>query len=496
MASAEPSRKAGYGRHVSEPPAALGGGGRPRLGPRLEGALRAAVGEGHLLTDPDLTASYERDWTGRYGGPAAAVVRPGTTDEVAAVLRVLSAESVAVVPQGGNTGLVGGGVPRAGEVVLSLRRLRGDVHVDPEDRLLEAGAGTTLAEAQQAAREVGLEVGLDLAARDAATLGGMVATNAGGVRVVRHGPLRRRLAGLEAVLADGTVVDRRGGLLKDNVGYDLPGLFAGSEGTLAVVTRVLLRLEPLPASRVAAFVALRAPEALGTPGAGRATATALQVGREILRLGGIEVLEVVYPPGVRLVCEHAGLPAPPDPGADAWLLVEATGDDEVTTARLGALLDAHPLVSATAVALDAPGRAALFAYRERHTEAIARLGVAHKLDVAVPLSRLARLAAEVVDAVAARWPDAATVLFGHLGDGNLHVNVVGPPPDDDEVDALVLGIVLAHGGSVSAEHGVGVARLPFVSRARHPGDLAAMRAVKRALDPRGVLNPGVLIPAG
>ena len=222
----------------------------------LVAQLAEIVGPSHCLTDPDLRASYETDWTRRWSGTALAVVRPASTEEVAGVLRACTDAGVGVVPQGGNTGLVGGSVPRGGEVVISLRRLDGIEDVDPDGGEMTVGAGATLVAAQSAARAAGWEVGVDFGARDAATIGGMVATNAGGVNVLRHGSMRRQTGGFEAVLADGTVLRRLPGMPKDNTGYDLAGLLAGSEGTLAVVTRVRLRLVPRLAQRAVGVIGL------------------------------------------------------------------------------------------------------------------------------------------------------------------------------------------------------------------------------------------------
>ena len=222
----------------------------------LVAQLAEIVGPSHCLTDPDLRASYETDWTRRWSGTALAVVRPARPTEVAAVLRACADAGVGVVPQGGNTGLVGGSVPRGGEVVLSLRRLDAIEEVDADAGEMTVGAGVTLAAAQSAARAAGWEVGVDFGARDTATIGGMVATNAGGVNVLRHGPMRRQTGGFEAVLADGTVLRRLPGMPKDNTGYDLAGLLAGSEGTLAVMTRVRLRLVPRLARRAVGVIGL------------------------------------------------------------------------------------------------------------------------------------------------------------------------------------------------------------------------------------------------
>jgi len=466
----------------------------------LLAAIRDAVGAEHCLTDPDLTAPYEIDWTGRFGGRALLVARPADASQVAKVLTACNRHRVPLVPQGGNTGLVGGSVPRHGEVVLSLARLNRVLRCDPDEAIIVAEAGTSLASAQTAAGKVDAELGIDLAARDSATLGGMVATNAGGIHVVRYGPMRSRLAGIEVVLADGTVATRLSGLMKDNVGYDLAQIFAGSEGTLGVVTKVVLRLVPAPIHRVVALVGLRGGDPPSPQGVREVSEVAVALATRLRRrVDGIDALELIYADGMGLVREVFGLAAPPDPGAQAWLLVEASGGQDPSGALAAAIEDA-PGVSAIAVSDEPAGRARLWAYRERHTEAIATLGVPHKLDVTLPMSALAEFAGEVKGIVEAALgsaqPDARVVLFGHVGDGNLHVNMIGPAPEDHRADDALFRSVLRHGGSISAEHGVGVAKLDFVTESRSAGDLAVMRRMKAALDPYGILNPGVLLPPG
>jgi FAD/FMN-containing dehydrogenase len=391
-------------------------------------------------------------------------------------------------------------VPRHGEAVLSLSRLSRVLSCDPEEGLIVAEAGTTLAAAQAAAAGVHTELGIDIAARDLATLGGMVATNAGGVHVVRHGPMRARLGGVEVVLADGTVASRLSGLVKDNVGYDLAQIMAGSEGTLGVVTKVVLHLVPVPPFRVAALIALRGIEhSAGDPVAGIRSVSEVAVGlatRLRRRVDAIDALELVYADGMALVREATGLPAPPDPGADAWLLVEASGGQDPSGMLAEAIEDA-PGVTEVAVGDETGSRARLWAYRERHTEAIATLGVPHKLDLTLPMNALAEFAGAVRSEVSAALGgriDTRVIMFGHVGDGNLHVNVIGPGPEDYRADDAVFRMVIQRGGSISSEHGVGVAKLDFVAAARSAGDITVMRRVKDALDPGGILNPGVLLP--
>ena len=444
-------------------------------------ALAAVVGPDHVLTDPDLRAGYEVDWTGRFRGTTPAVVRPGSTAEVAGVLAACREARAAVVPQGGNTGLVGGGVPLGGEVVLSLRRLDDVGAVDEASGQVTVGAGATLGAVQRAVRVAGFDVGVDFAARDSATLGGMVATNAGGVRLLRYGPMRAQVAGVEAVLAGGQVVSRLGGLLKDNTGYVLAGLLTGSEGTLAVVTAVRLRLVTRLDERVVALLALDsvgdAVEALG------------RIRREAPSL---EAAELMLDAGVRLVCDHAGLPPPFRHHHAVYLLLEAAGRADPTD-ELAAAVDRVPApVRAVAVATDAARREELWRYREAHTEAINASGVPHKLDVTLPADRLGPFVSQVHDVVGELDAGATVHVFGHLGDGNLHVNVLGV--EGEAVDEAVLTLVASMGGSISAEHGIGTAKRRWLHLSRSSAEIDAFRAIKSALDPDGVLNPNALLP--
>jgi FAD/FMN-containing dehydrogenase len=446
-------------------------------------ALRGVVGDAHVLVDPELRAGYETDWTGRFSGSACCVVRPAATGEVVGVLGACERAGVGVVAQGGNTGLVGGGVPRAGEVLLSTRRLDRVGTVDRANGEVVVGAGTPLVAVRDVARAAGWDVGVDLASRDAATIGGMVATNAGGEHVARYGPMRHQVVGVEAVLADGRVVGRVPALRKDNTGYAWGAVLAGSEGTLAVITAVHLALVPLLQDRCVALVALD----------GVAAAVAL-AGAVRAELESVLAVEVMLADGLRRVCAHTGLAPPFGREWPVVLLVElgSTHDVEGDAVRLGALLDASDAVRDSAVATDEPGRRKLWEYRDRHAEAINAAGVPHKLDVTLPHDRLAEFAAVVGSEVGALAPRAEVVLFGHLGDGNLHVNVLGLAPDDARVDHAVLGLVASMGGSISAEHGIGVAKRADLLLSRSAGDVAAMWDVKRALDPSGLLNPGVL----
>jgi len=455
----------------------------------LAGALGAIVGTTHVLSDPGVVESFTTDWTRRFHGPARLVVRPADTAEVASVIRACSLGGVGVVVQGGNTGLVGGSVPAARPgpdgppVLVSMSRLD---HIGPVDAVasqVTVGAGVTLAALQKAARAAGLEFPVDLAARDSATIGGMIATNAGGVHVIRYGGTRAQVVGVEAVLADSTVVSRLGGLVKDNTGYDLSQLLVGSEGTLGVVTAARVRLVPHLAERAVLLIGLAS------------TAAAAELVAHLrTRLSGLSAAEIFYRQGMDLVCRHSGLTPPwPEP-SEVYLLIECSGRTSPLEEMMEVLSDLDVDDSATAVATDPTGIERLWSYRERHTESVSAIGIPHKLDVTLPLGSLGQFEPAVRRRVEEVAPGSTAILWGHVGDGNIHVNVVGPRPEDERVDLAVLELVAGLGGSISAEHGIGRAKTAWLGLSRSEAEVAAMRAIKTALDPQGILNPGVLLP--
>jgi len=445
-------------------------------------SLAAVVGSRHVLTDPELIAGNCVDWTGRFAGSSPAVVRPANTAEVAGVLAACNSHGVAVVPQGGNTGLVGGGVPLHGEIVLSLSRLDHLGAVDTVQPSVTAGAGVTIGVLQRHAGTVGLAYGVDLAARDSATVGGTIATNAGGLRVIRWGATRAQLLGIEAVMADGSVVSHLGGLIKDNTGYDLAGLLCGSEGTLAVVTAARLRLVPRHDNRTTALV--------GFADTAAAVAAAMTWANTI---AGVEACELMVAAGLELVCDSPGVAPPFASRWEALVLVEAAADVDPTDSMATAIADTAG-VGDIAVGRTEAERSRLWHYREGHTEAINRLGTPHKLDVTLPHDALAQFIATVPGVVASVAPGAQTWLFGHAADGNVHVNVTGVDPGSDTVDDAVLRLVAASGGSISAEHGIGTAKKQWLALNRSPQELDVFAAIKTALDPVGILNPNVLLP--
>lgn len=433
----------------------------------------AVAGERHVLTG-DAAAGHVVDWTGGFRGATPAVLRPGDTAEVAALLALCSEHGVAVVPQGGNTGLVGGGVPTHGEVVLSLTRLNRLGPVDEAAAQVTAGAGVTLQQVAGASPD--LDLGVRIASRASATVGGAVATNAGGVRVLRHGPMRAQVRGLEAALSDGTVVSHLSGLVKDNTGYDYPSLLAGSEGTLAVVTAARLRLVPRAADPVTAVV--------GVGGVAEAHDLAQRAARET---AGLASAEFFTRDGLDVLVAHAGVAPPLREAAPVLLLLEAAGPEAAED--LAAVAGGRPAAVATSTA----GRRRLWACRERHPEAAAFLGgPVLKLDVSAPAAQWVRLAAGVSEVVAAADPGARVIVYGHVADGNVHVNVVPAAPADGRHQEAVFTFTASLGGSISAEHGIGALKGPWLRLSRSAAELALFARIRAAFDPAGILNPHIL----
>ena len=448
--------------------------------------FESIVGASHALHEDELVASYSTDWTGRFKGSTPLVLRPGTTEEVAQILRVASDANVALVPQGGNTGLVGGSVPLRGEVVLSLLRLNVCEPVDVLAQQVTLGAGATLAQAQNHVSPFNLAIGVDLAARDSCTIGGMIATNAGGINVVRYGPMRDQLLGVEAVTADGSSISHLEGLEKDNTGYHLPGLLAGSEGSLAVITKARLRLHPQLDERCSAMLAFKS--------VGDAVSATAQLRRSVPDLHAVEV---IFREAMDLVSDYISTSIPVRSDGSAWLIVEAASNSDPTDELAQAIDDLGDLVLDVAVGHDSTSRAGLWQFREKITEAIATRGTPHKLDVTLPASELAEFVSRIPEIISEVDRRATAVMFGHLGDGNVHVNVLGDDglEPDNEVESAVLGYVAQLGGSISAEHGIGTAKKEFLHLNRSGEEIAIFRAIKSSFDPKGILSPNTLIPA-
>ncbi len=448
----------------------------------LATALGEIVGAPHVLTDRDVTASYTTDWTRRFQGEALLVVRPADAEEVAAVVARCADAEVPIVPQGGNTGLVGGSVPRATPmVVLSTRRIDRLDPVDQAAMQVSAGAGVTLAQGRRHAREAGLDAPVDFASRDSATVGGAVATNAGGSRVVRFGTMRAQVAGVSAVLADGSVIGSLTGLPKETAGLHWPSLLCGSEGTLGVITAVRLRLVPWYRHTATAMVATR--------GLDEAVTVLSHLRTDVTHL---DAVELILPEAMGLVADHLGASPPLGPADEvgAYVVVECADHADPTDELTDALAGREEVLDA-AVTTEGPARDRLVAFRDRIAEAIAASGVPLKLDVAVPvgaLTELVRDARRAIDRHGGRL-----IPFGHLAEGNVHLNVLDPG-DPEAITADVLESAAGLGGTISAEHGVGIAKTRWLHLIRSPAELAAASAIKRALDPAGILNPGVLHP--
>ena len=480
----------------------------PMLEPVLEQALaelQAVVGAAHVLRGPGLEA-YERDWRKRYHGRALAVVRPACTEEVAAVVKACARHGLSLVPQGGHTGLVGGGTPDGSgrQVVLSLQRMNRVRDIDADNLTLTVEAGCVLQTVQQRAAEQGLLFALSLAAEGSCTIGGNLATNAGGTQVLRYGNAREQCLGLEVVTAEGEVLNGLKGLRKDNTGYDLRDLYIGSEGTLGIITAATLKLHPQPAATLTALATCATPEQ---------ALTLLNLCRR--RLGaGLTGFEVMNALSRELVARH--FPAIPQPlwsapdrsPCPAWSVLLELSDEsgpEQAAQRLESTLEqalASDCIDDAVVAKNLSESRALWHLRESIPLAQSEEGLNIKHDIALPVSRIPAFISSTDAELQRLHPGCRLVNFGHLGDGNLHYNVQAPAglPAADflaqheaAVNACVYDAVGAHGGSISAEHGIGVLKRDELAHRQDPTALSLMRRLKSALDPQGVLNPGRVV---
>ena len=461
-------------------------------------ALRNEVGGAHVLTDGDLSA-FELDWRKRYRGKALAVVRPGSTAEVAAVVRTCALHGAPLVPQGGNTGLVGASVPDASgtQVLLSLTRLNRVREIDAANLTMTVEAGCVLQALQEAADAQGLLFPLSLAAEGSCTIGGNLATNAGGTQVLRYGNARDLCLGLEVVTAGGDVWDGLTGLRKDNTGYDLRDLYVGSEGTLGVITAATLKLYPKPDAVMTAFAACDSLDAA-------VQLLQLAHARAGASLTGFEVMGEF---ALSLVREHfPQLPKPLPPCPWTVLLEQSDSEGESHARQVfeGLLETAleQGVISDAAVAETIEHSHAMWHLRESIPLAQAEEGPNIKHDIALPVSRVAEFVATTDAQLLAAFPGVRLVDFGHLGDGNLHYNVQAPQgvsaadfvrDHEAAVNTIVYDAVAARGGSISAEHGIGTLKRDELVRRKSPVALELMRAIKRSLDPQGLLNPGRLL---
>jgi len=461
--------------------------------------LTTVVGVPHVFVDSPSMEPYLTDWRGRYTGSALAVVKPADTQQVAAVVRACFDAGVAMVPQGGNTGLCGGATPlnEGRSVVVSLSRMNRIRKVDAANNALIAEAGCTLAAVQDAAAAENRLFPLSLASEGSCLIGGNLSTNAGGVQVLRYGNMRELVLGLEVVLPDGRVWDGLRALRKDNTGYDLKQLFIGAEGTLGIVTAAVLKLFPRPRARATAWIAVPGPDA----------AVAL-LGLLRDRCGDrVSAFEIVGRSALELVLRHISGARSPLAGDHAWMiLLELTDTLDLNTldgaleGAIGAALESG-LVLDAAIATSVAQAESLWALRENISEAQKIEGISIKHDISVPVSRIPEFLARARVALTTAWPDVRIVAFGHIGDGNLHYNLSKPDVLGNadfvvrtaEVNRIVHDLVIELGGSISAEHGVG--QLKRVENMRYKSDVEMdlMRVVKGAFDPRGLMNPGKII---
>ncbi|UUZ77093.1 FAD-binding oxidoreductase [Polaromonas sp. P1(28)-13] len=452
-----------------------------------------ALGKAQVLTGTDIPEKYKSDWFKTSVHTPVAVVRPGTPEEVAAVMRICSKHQQSVTPQGGLTGLVGGAAPREQDLVLSLERLSGIEELDTAAATMTVRAGTPLQTVQDAAREAGFLFAVDLGARGSCQIGGNIATNAGGNRVLRYGMMREQVLGLEVVLANGSITGGLNKMLKNNAGYDLKHLFIGSEGTLGIVTRAVLRLHSLPSSSCTAWCALPNYEAV---------VAFLRHAQS--QLGGIlSAYEVMWPDFYDLVTQRVpDIRAPLQRGSALHVLIEAEGSDQQRDMeRFSVMLESaleHGWVEDASIAQSLKERDAFWRVRDAVSEFPLMWSPYCGYDVSLPIGQIGEFVERLQTQLRARFPKCEHVHFGHIGDSNLHVGVhlaekCGPFPEP-EIDACVYELLREYRGSVSAEHGIGTHKMAFLGHSRVPEELALMTTVKNALDPFGLLNPGKVLP--
>jgi len=459
--------------------------------------LAAIIGGPNVVTEADDLAPYLREPRDLFHGRALCLARPGSTDEVSALVALCADTNTKIVPQGGNTGLVGGQIPseKGDEIILSLARMKRMREIDRSSNTMTVEAGMTLLEAQAAAENAGRYFPLSLASEGSCTIGGNLATNAGGTAVIAYGNARELCMGVEVVLADGRVLSALSKLKKDNTGYDLKNLFIGSEGTLGIITAAVLKLYPQPRAVQTAFVGLSNPQ----------QAVRLLDLAHALVGDDVKTFELIPRIGLDFVLRHGENVRDPMPSRhNSYVLLELASQSDGLADRLLGLLETaveQGIIEDAAIAASLDQRLAYWRLRETLPDVQAREGGSIKHDVSVPISDVPAFLKEVEAAVTQEIPGARLVAFGHLGDGNIHCNVSQPVGADkaaflalwDQVNAIVHRIVIAHQGSISAEHGIGRLKRALLPQVKDPVALALMHQLKTTLDPQGLLNPGKLL---
>jgi FAD/FMN-containing dehydrogenase len=397
---------------------------------------------------------------------------------VSHILQLCWKHNIAVVPQGGNTGLVGGTLASEGHVIVSTRRLNSLGPVDAASQQISVGAGVTVEQVHEAAKSHGLRYAVDFGARGSATIGGTIATNAGGINVLRFGSTRHQVVGIEAVLPNGDVIEHMAGLIKDNTGYDIASLLCGSEGTLGIVSAARLRLLPLHTSRTTVLLGCDSTEEV---------VHVVQGIRQ--QFDSLDAAELFYADGANLVAEAFNVAIPFV--APVYLLLEFSADVDLASDIESHFAQSN-FAGLSAIAQDELGRSKLWRLREEHTAAISTHGVPHKFDVTVAVSDLPKFIVKTRQRISETNADWKVFIFGHAADGNMHVNVLGPSATDELVDEVVLQVVAEFKGSISAEHGIGSAKKKWLSLSRSHNEIAMMKAIKGAIDPQGMMNPNTL----
>lgn len=462
-------------------------------------ALSKMVDPNGVTTDPVTLEPFVTEWRDKFMGKTSLMLSPKTTDKAVKIIGYCNQHSISIVPQGGNTGLVGGGIPgleNADEILLSTRRMTATPIVNAPDFTLVAEAGCTVSAMQEAAAEQARLFGLSLASEGSCTAGGIASTNAGGVHVIRYGTTRAMILGIEAVMPDGTVIDELSGLRKDNTGYPLSQLMIGAEGTLGLITKICFRLFPMELSRATAWLAVPSPAA---------ALELLSKAREISE-DQVSVFELMHRSALEFTYRH--IPGTRDPLTDVspwYILIETASSAAISAVgdRMQTLLEGSltaGLITDGALAQSLDQRALFWRNRESISEAQKLEGGSIKHDISVPLGQIASFIEVTTRLLEQTFGNIRVTPFGHLGDGNLHFNVMQPEGGDknaflnqwEAMNRLVHDQVIAHGGSISAEHGIGVLKKEELARTKPEGELAIMRAIKKAIDPNNIMNPRCL----